>query len=273
METALYVLVLVSLALIVAQVTASRRHRAHVLGLAARLQDSAPVRDVEAALPSLVADFARRNGADPAAPNRVATFHQSGELRIRKGGAFRSFLAWQVIALGRAGFLWEARQTGASPLWVRVLDAYIGSEGWLQVWLFGTVPVVKAKGADITLGEAYRYLAELPWAPDAILGNPDLAWRMTGPDTAEVRMTLQEGTARVVFRFSPTGDIVAMEASGRPARGADGTVATHDWRGAYGDYAWIGNRRIPATGEVGYAYPSGYEVYFRGRITDYRVSS
>lgn len=265
-------LVLVSLALIVAQVTAGRRHRAHVLGLAARLQDCAPVRDVEAALPSLVADFALRNGADPAKPNRVATFHQSGELRIRKGGAFRSFLAWQVVALGRAGFLWEARQTGASPLWVRVLDAYIGSEGWLAVWLFGTVPVAKANGADVSLGEAYRYLAELPWAPDAIVGNPDLAWRVTGPDTAEVRMTVQEGTARVTFRFDSTGDIVAMEASGRPARDADGNRATYDWRGRFGDYAWIGNRRVPSTGEVGYVYPSGYETYFRGRITDYRVS-
>lgn len=273
MESALYVLVLVSLALIVAQVTASRRHRAFVLDLARRLRDSAPTLDVEATLPPIVADFARRNGANLDGMPRVASFHQTGELRIRKGGAFRSFLAWQVVALGRAGFLWEARQTGASPVWVRVLDAYIGAEGWLEVWLFGTIPLKKAEGDAVSLGEAYRYLAELPWAPDAILGNPDLAWRVTGPDAAEVRMTVQEGVARVRFGFDAAGDIVTMEAEGRPALDEDGRTVNRDWRGRYDDYAWIGGRRVPQSGEVGYVYTSGYEAYFRGRISDYEISS
>lgn len=273
METALYVLILVSLGLIVAQVVASRRHRALVLGLAQRLQEGSPTRDVEATLPPMVADFARRNGANLERMPRVASFHQSGEFRARKGGAFRSFQAWQVVALGRAGFLWEARQTGMSPFWVRVLDAYIATEGRLEVWLFGTIPVVKAEGADISLGEAYRYLAELPWVPDAIIGNPDLSWRVTGPTTVEVRMPTPEGTARVSFGFNEAGDIVDVEARQRPARDPKGRKTAYDWRGRFSDYTWIGDRRVPGNAEVGYDYPSGFEVYFRGRIVDYRLAT
>ena len=34
------------------------------------------------------------------------------------------------------------------------------------------------------------------------------------------------------------------------------------------DYRQIGPRRIPATAEVGYVYPEGYEAYYRLAITD-----
>ncbi|MGB2893482.1 MAG: DUF6544 family protein, partial [Albidovulum sp.] len=83
----------------------------------------------------------------------------------------------------------------------------------------------------------------------------------------------QGGTARVTFRFDAAGDIVGMEASGRPARDAAGMNATLDWRGTFADYRQIGPRRLPEYGEVGYVWPgTGYEPYFRGRIRDYHVA-
>ncbi len=273
METAFYVSVLLLVVLLGLQVAGSRRYRGRVLSLAARLHDTPPTRDAEGSLPPIVADFARRAGADPLRPARVATFHQTGELRLKPGGTFRRFDAWQVIALGRAGFLWDARQTSGPPLRWRVLDAYVGSEGILEARILGSLPVARAAGSDVTLGEAYRYLAELPWSPDAILGNPGLEWRLHGPDRAEVRMRTAEGTARVTFRFDSSGDIVEVEATGRPTRDSAGNSASYDWRGRFADYAWIGDRRVPETGEVGYVYPSGYEVYFRGRISEYRVTA
>ncbi len=273
METWVAAVILAALGLGVAQVVAAARMRARILALAARLHDTPATRDVEDRLPPVVADFARRAGAAPGAGLRVATFAQDGELRLKQGGRFAPTVAWQVVALGRAGFLWDARQSYGPVQTLRVIDALVGAEGVLEARLFGSLPVARLSGRDLTLGEAFRYLAELPWAPDAILGNPDLVWRVTGPDRVEVRLATQGGTARVTFTFDEAGDIVAMEAKDRPARDGKGGMMRLDWRARFGGYRRIGPRRLPEYGEVGYVWPgTGYEPYFRGRIRDYRVA-
>ncbi|MFN6951084.1 MAG: DUF6544 family protein [Albidovulum sp.] len=273
METAAAVLILAAIGVIGAQTATAARFRSRTLKLAARLHNTPATRNVEDRLPPIVAEFARRAGAEPDAGLRIATFAQDSDLRLRKGGRFRSTVAWQVVALGRAGFLWDARQSLGPVQYLRVIDAYVGAEGMLEARLFGSVPLARMSGRELALGEAFRYLAELPWAPDAILGNPDLVWRVTGPDRVEVRLATQGGTARVTFRFDGAGDIVGMEAQDRPARDAAGLATVLDWRGSFGDYRQIGPRRLPEYGEVGYVWPgSGYEPYFRGRIRDYHLA-
>lgn len=272
MQTVLALVVLGLLGLMAVQVVASRQFRARILTLASELRNAPPTRNIEAGLPPMVADFARRSGAEPGRPVRVASFHQRAEIRLRPGGGFTKIAAWQLVSLGRPGFLWDARATGALPRF-HVLDAYVGGAGQLEARAFGSIPVARETGVEIDLGEAFRYLAELPWAPDAILGNPDLSWRVTGADTVEVRMKAAAGTARVTFRFDGDGDIVGVEAKGRPARDIEGRIARLDWRGKFWDYRQIGPRRLPAQAEVGYVYPSGYEAYFRGEITGYQLSA
>ncbi len=224
--------------------------------------------DQSASLPPLVLDFARRAGAGVGAGHLALILTQKAELRLKRGGLFSEFRARQVIALGQPGFLWQARR-GIGPLtWLRIVDAFVDAEGWLEARLFGAMTVAHAEGVETTLGEAYRYLAELPWAPDAILGNPALHWRMVDDQVAEVKIDTRVGTARVQFRFDAAGDITGMAARDRPARDPSGKPVRYDWRGQFGDYRQIGARRLPGYGEVGYVYPEGYEVYFRGRILD-----
>ncbi|MCB2136285.1 MAG: hypothetical protein KDE08_10135 [Rhodobacteraceae bacterium] len=273
MTVAYYVLVLLGVTAIGWHVGAARAFRSRILQLAQSLHDAPPTRDLPTPLSPLVADFAHRAGAASGARMKTASFRQTAELRLKPGGKFVTISAWQVISLARAGLVWDARRAIGPFTALRVLDSFVGAEGRLEARLFGSVPVARASGADINLGEAYRYLAELPWAPDAILGNPDLVWRVTGPDEAEVRLDTPEGTARVTFTFDGNGDIVGVLAKERPARTPDGKAATYEWRGRFGEYTQIGPRRLPAYGEVGYVYPGGYEVYFRGRISDYSVTS
>ena len=52
-----------------------------------------------------------------------------------------------------------------------MIDAFVQGAGRLTVQLYGLITVANAAGAGIDRGEALRYLAELPWAPDAILGR------------------------------------------------------------------------------------------------------
>lgn len=275
MQTALYSLVLAILGLIAAQLAVARAFRARVLKLAGRLACDSPVIDPEdcvaraAGLPALVAGYAARAGAQPGAAPRTARFTQRVEMRLAPAGRFAAMRAWQVMALGRAGFLWEARQDLGPLTRLRILDAYVEGEGHLEARLFGSIPVARAGGAGIALGEAYRYLAELPWAPDAMIGNPDLVWRQTGPDRVEVRLQTPQGTAEAVFDFDSDGDIVAVSATGRPVRGPDGRMTLRDWHGTFSDYAQLGPRRLPSRAEVGY---EADDVWFRAEIADYRIS-
>lgn len=223
-------------------------------------------------IPPLVLAFARQAGARVGAGHLALVLKQDADLRTRRGGPFARYRARQIISLGQPGFAWVARR-GFGPLTlVRVIDAFANHEGRLEARLFSAIAIARANGVETTLGEAYRYLAELPWAPDAILGNPDLQWRMVAANEAEVKLSTRVGTARVQFRFDAAGDIVAMEARERPANDPEGRPVRYDWRGRFGDYRQIGVRRLPAYGEVGYVYPDGYEVYFRGRITDCQIA-
>jgi hypothetical protein len=218
-------------------------------------------------LPLAIDAFARRGGAGEGPAPRVAGLTQSAELRLGQGAPFRPIRATQHVALASPGFVWDAvRRLGPLPL-LRVVDAYDGATGGLlEARALGSVPVASKAGGDIALGEALRYLAELPWAPDAILCNPHIGWRMIDASHAEATLRLAEGFARVTFSLDADGDIVRVVAKDRPALDARGRPARYDWRGRFWGYRRIGPRRIPEWGEVGYVYPEGYEVYFRGRI-------
>lgn len=267
-----YVLVLAVLVLAAVQLFMVRAFRARALALGAALRgDPGPV-DVSAGLPPLVRAFALKSGADPAQLARTVSFTQAVEMRRTAGGRFDSYQAWQVAATGKPGFLWQARQDAGPFTKLRVVDAFVDGEGHLEARLLASIPVARADGPDLALAEAYRYLAELPWVPDAILGNPDLRWQMAGDRTASVSLQTKGGAAHVAFLFDEGGDIVAMRAKGRPATDADGKPARYDWQGTFGGYAVLGPRRVPVTGEVGYIYPSGYESYFKATLTEYHAA-
>jgi len=218
-------------------------------------------------LPPMVAAFAAR-GMQGATPVGAVRLTQTAEMRLKRGADWSPLVARQVIGAAIPGFVWVAEQRlGPVPM-VRVIDSYASGGGLLEVRLLGAVRLGRYDGPEAALSEALRYLAELPWAPDAILTNREIVWT-EAPDGLHARLATAGGPAEVVFGLDAAGDIVSMAATGRPATMPDGTIQPLDWRGSFGDYALIGGRRIPTTGEVGYVYPEGYEAYFRGRVTSY----
>lgn len=266
------VLFLGLLILIVVQVLIGRGVRARALMAASKVRNGKPATDMLDKLPKVVAEHVLRAGVKPGTVARTVTFTQKAELRLKPGGKFREFAAWQIVGVGQAGFMWEARQSSGLASSVRVIDAYFDGQGTLEARAFGAIPVARASGPDISLAEAYRYLAELPWAPDAMVGNPDLRWRSVDDRLVEVTLVTQPGAA-VFFIFDDKGDITEMRAKARPATDAAGKPARYDWVGKFSDYTQMGLRRVPASAEVGYIYPTGYETYFKGHIADYHVSA
>lgn len=264
----LFLALLIALAV---QVLIARGVRARSLMAASRVRNGRAASDVLDTLPKLVAEHALRSGVKPGAAARSVTFRQNASMRLKQGGAFKEFAAWQISGVGQAGFMWDARQTSGLVSMIRVVDALHDGQGSLEARAFGAIPLAHETGDYIALGETFRYLAELPWVPDAMVGNPDLRWRSVGERLVEVSLATLPGAA-VFFIFDDKGDIAEMRAKARPARDAAGKPTHYDWVGRYGDYTQMGGRRVPATAEVGYLYPTGYEVYFKARIEDYHVA-
>ncbi|GAA6164128.1 hypothetical protein NBRC116590_18320 [Pelagimonas sp. KU-00592-HH] len=219
-------------------------------------------------LPRVVRDFARRNGADPEARVSHVEFGQSVKMRLRRGAPWVTLWGWQWSGVRQPGFLWKAgRELWKDVAHIRVLDGFLNGRGFLEVYLLGALPMVRASGADISKGEAMRYLAELVWVPDAILENGAIRWTVVG----ERHVAASMGDARVVFEFDAGGDIIGVQAKDRPVRAPKGEPQTREWIGTFERYSWVGGRRMPTKAEVGYVYPDGYEAYWRGEITAYHL--
>jgi hypothetical protein len=228
------------------------------------------------ALPPLIRAFAEKAGVPCEATAVSAFFEQLCEMRMNPGEEWMKLHAKEVMGAERPAFVWFATQKRAWLTTMRVVDAYVGGAGMLSVRLFGSIPLADIHGEATDQAELQRYLAELPWAPDAIFRNADLRWQQTGADLVEVEAGGGETLARVRFRFDAEGDIVEMQAEER-GRSEGHVVVKRPWRGYFTGYKVIegafagatGFRRIPTQGEVGWILDGGYFAYWRGQIATY----
>lgn len=176
------------------------------------------------------------------------------------------FTATEEFAVERIAFCWRARFRLAPVVAIRVRDCYDAGQGSLGVRALG-IPVQRQTGAAVSIGEAYRYLAELPWVPHAILANPELAWDEREGRRIEVSTHVNGEGLAVVFEFDASGDIFRCSAAARP-REIDGHVIPTPWGGELSDYRTLGGVRLPTRGEVYWDLPEGRFVYWRGLIDE-----
>ncbi|SMX31286.1 DUF6544 family protein [Actibacterium lipolyticum] len=240
-----------------------------------RLRDTVLTDDLPSAavpsLPPIIEAFAAKAGSVRGDLASQIAMSQSAEIRRGKGADFMMLTADHLASVGHTAFVWNARVPIGPFSAVRVIDSFTAGTGSLQVWLLGALRVGNATGPWLNKGEAMRYLAELPWFPDAILGNPALRWQVVYADRVRVSTSVGNEDVAVEFLFNAAGDIVEMHAKDRPDD-VGGTTVLRDWRGYYRDYGEINGRRIPLSAEVGYDYPDGYEAYFFATVTDYTLT-
>jgi hypothetical protein len=85
--------------------------------------------------------------------------------------------------------------------------------GDLEVMLLGAVPLARnVGGAAANQGEALRYLAELPWSPEAILLNRALDCTVVDARTVRVATGLGAERGEVTFELDDDGLIVRVRA-------------------------------------------------------------
>ncbi|MEG4319445.1 MULTISPECIES: DUF6544 family protein [unclassified Microcoleus] len=182
------------------------------------------------------------------------------------------FTATQLAIAQRPGFDWDARIQMAPGVNAFVHDTYLLGEGSLYASLLGLFTVAKMHGApENNQGELLRFLAEATWYPTALLPSQGVRWEAI--DDTSARATLTDGatTVSLVFAFNAEGAIATCRAQ---ARYRDKLTAM-PWCGRFWEYSVRNGMLIPLEGEVGWEYPEGIRLYFKGRITeiDYEFAS
>jgi uncharacterized protein DUF6544 len=240
----------------------SFRRRVEMLERALAL---APQASPRTDLPLEVIALARRLGVSADQGGRLVTLTQQGEMWLKPDSKPLPFTARQTSAVSDVNFLWQAssQMHGVS---MRVIDYLVGSEGGLEVRLFGALPIVRAANDDTAFrGEAMRYLAEIMWNPEALLFNRQIDWRVVDARTLAAATGSGARRSEVRLILNESGDPVRAEADARPR--ADGGVLTLcPWFARCRDYQVIGGRRVPMEGEAGWVLAGAEFVYFRARI-------
>jgi len=174
-----------------------------------------------------------------------------------------AFTARQTASPASLDYIWKAEM--APGHLATAADYYVAGLAGLEVKALGLFDIVhQVGGADMAKGEALRYLAELPWNPDAILSNHGLAWTVIDANTLRVAW----GDAAVTFTLDEAGLPISMRA---PARAyMDKAGARHlPWSGRFSDYQPMAGRLIPTKGEVAWTLDGAEFVYWRGVVKDW----
>ncbi len=223
------------------------------------------------ALPEEVRILAANLGADIAHAPRNARLTQSGRMRQGPSSRWMRFRAKEVVSISECRFDWRA-WTGPAGV-VRVRDRLEAGKGSIEVDAFGLLPLARYRGnPEITRGEAMRYLAELPWAPDAILHNPFLRWQVEAVGRFVVRVDLGGVAVAVVLSTDEEGRISEAYAPDRPRAVGKSFVPT-PWRGRFGDYRTHEGRRIPFSGEVAWLIDGEEVVCWQGELQGWSAAT
>jgi len=217
-----------------------------------------------ACLPEVICRHVER-ALPPGASGREVRITQRGEMWLKPGGRAMRFQATQSFAVERVGFWWRARFPLLGPLSLHVIDDYADGDGKLEVRLLG-IPLQRQRGPETVSGEALRYLAELPFAPPAIVLNDQLEWTSIDERSATVATTVAGARLAVTLEANNDGDIVHSSSENRLFKVGREWVP-RPWGGNFGDYQALGGIRIPTRGEAYWELPEGRYVYWRGTVT------
>jgi hypothetical protein len=215
--------------------------------------------------PRSILDYADRAVPEGDAAARSVRIDQVGEMLV--GSRWRHFTARETFAVASTAFTWRARfPLTAGMTLFRVVDRYADGAGSLTARLFGLFPVVRASGPATSAAQATRYLAELPWVPHALRGNPELRFCEAADGAVEVSLPSRNGIEPTMrLEFDGAGEIARVR--GVRARSERGTVTWEPWGGTFDTYRIVGGVRIPTHAEVYWGTPEAPVPYWRCDVT------
>jgi hypothetical protein len=201
---------------------------------------------------------------------RGTWLRQEGEMRFTPKSPWLRFTAEEWFEGPGIDFRWRAWMTMPPFIKTRVVDEFQQGRGCLTASVFGIVPVARFKGEAANKGEALRGLLELPWRPFSFREMPCLTWEKAREN--KLRAKFSDGKTEVAgeFEIGADGRVLGGFAQSRP-RLIGKTLVDTPWSTTGGDYRMFGRMRIPVSGEALWHLPEGPFVYWRGRVTDFRI--
>lgn len=231
------------------------------------MEDLSELAAEEPGLPPPVSRYVEHAFAGASRGGAKVRIEQSGEMLLKPAARPRHFIATEEFEVHRVAFAWRARFPLLGPVSLHVTDSYQAGEGLLEVRLLG-LPLQRTRGPELARGEAYRYLAEIAWAPHAMLANPQLEWRQLDESTAEVSTSVGSEKVAVCLHFDETGDLMRTTAE-RPRTEARNALTP--WIGEYREYTSFAGVRLPTHAEVRWELPGGPFTYWRCTVTSFEV--
>src|ERR1035438_7517894 len=220
-----------------------------------------------APLPEPVRRYLR--GAGALGQPRVQSFRATWTGRIRSGPAARwmAFTAEQLNTLDppQRFFRMDATMKG---LPVDVLHVFDGGGATMRVRLLGAIPMVDAKGPDLTRAETGTLLNDLCVLATGALVSPLIAWESVDPHTARARFTLGANSIQADLRFNEAGELINFESGDRSMSSPDGrTFTSATWTTPLRDYAQRGPARVATWGDAVWHPATGAYTYGEFRLT------
>ncbi len=141
---------------------------------------------------------------------RFAELTMHGELRLGPDRDPLPFVAEQTLAPPES-FVWRARTTGGL-MRIRGFDRYEEGEGEMRWRLWGIIPVVRARGSDVTRSAAGRLAMEAVLVPSTLLPGKGATWEPVDGDRARFRMTVGDEVVETTLELDSDGRPVRVEA-------------------------------------------------------------
>ncbi len=175
--------------------------------------------DRAASLPHAAQRYLRHALAPGVALSEDVRLKMRGSIRL--GGRWYPFEGTQVTVWS-AGFRWDAR-VSMRGLPVRGYDCLVDGVGEMRWHLFGVIPFVQARGADVTRSALGRMMAEVVLLP-AVLLRPDVSFRERGRDGVTARLALGGEHTELELEVAESGALRSLCSSrwGNPEGGAFG---------------------------------------------------
>lgn len=246
----------------------NRNSTARLDDLERAVRSGSSSQDARDDLPPEVFALAQRLGARGDVADPFVFFEQAGSMWMTPQGKPTPFTARQTAGVTQSAFVWRAAMGPGSVM--RVADSFVDGVGRLEVRALGALTVAKMENTtDVNQGEILRYLAELPWNPDAMLLNKTLTWTVVDGRTIKVAGGADGARGEITFFMDASGLVERMSAPSRMYAKKGGAIPL-PWHGRFWQYERMDGRLIPARGEVAWTLEGKEFIYWRGALRNWR---
>ena len=225
-----------------------------------------------AQLPEPVQRYLRGAGAlgRPRPRNFRATWR--GRMRSSATSPWMVFTAEQLNTLDPPQrFFWMDAVMKGMP--VDVLHAFDQDGATMQVRLLSFLPMVNARGSELTRAETVTLFNDLCVLAPGALVSPLIAWQSVDALTARARFTLRKNTISAELHFNAAGELIDFVSDDRSPAAADRSAPTHmRWSTPLHAYAPMGPARIATRGDAMWHPVTGPYAYGEFELTSLAYS-